>query len=363
MSHKLIGTIFLCFGLFLIGLYFFLNTQQYWSQTGPSIPSSETSQAQTFVPQAVTLEDIYNDDHSWTATLSAQSIRTMIATGDVMPARSVNTRVLKLDDFTWPFIYTAEVLKSSDITFINLETPLLENCPTTIEGMIFCGDIRNVEGLNFAGIDVVNIANNHAGNYGEKGIKSTIDILERNNLLVSGVNGPVYKKIRGLTFAFLGFTDIERHKGIAVADEEVIRNEIALASQNADIVVIEFHWGTEYTAQPNRQQIYLGRLSIDAGADLVIGNHPHWIQPVEIYKGKLITYAHGNFVFDQEWSLKTKQGVVGKYTFYEDRLIDVEFLPVLIKNYGQPSFLEGIQKHEILEDMKKQSELLHAKMQ
>jgi poly-gamma-glutamate synthesis protein (capsule biosynthesis protein) len=102
----------------------------------------------------------------------------------------------------------------------------------------------------------------------------------------------------------------------------------------------------------------LGRFTIDSGADLVIGNHPHWIQPVEIYKGKLITYAHGNFVFDQEWSLKTKQGVIGKYTFYGKELADVEFFPVQIENYGQPYFLEEENAKVILDSMKAESEKL-----
>jgi poly-gamma-glutamate synthesis protein (capsule biosynthesis protein) len=99
-------------------------------------------------------------------------------------------------------------------------------------------------------------------------------------------------------------------------------------------------------------------LAIDAGADLVIGNHPHWIQPVELYNGKLITYAHGNFVFDQEWSLETKQGVVGRYTFYDTQLVDVEFLPVLIENYGQPHFLMGAEKQFILDHMYSESQIL-----
>ncbi len=88
---------------------------------------------------------------------------------------------------------------------------------------------------------------------------------------------------------------------------------------------------------------------------MIIGNHPHWIQPVEIYMGKLITYAHGNFIMDQEWSLKTKQGIVGKYTFYKEKLVDVNFLPILIENYGQPKFLEENEKEKILEEMKRES--------
>ena len=168
--------------------------------------------------------------------------------------------------------------------------------------------------------------------------------------------------MRGLTFAFLGYNDIGyKQEGISWADEAKIRTEIAEARKKSDVVVVTFHWGIEYQSQPNERQKFLGHLAIDSGADLVIGNHPHWVQPIEIYKDKLITYAHGNFVFDQEWSLKTKQGVIGKYTFYDNQLIDVEYLPILIENYGQPHFLTGDEKKIILENMKYQSEKLSVK--
>jgi len=84
----------------------------------------------------------------------------------------------------------------------------------------------------------------------------------------------------------------------------------------------------------------IGHLAIDDGADLVIGNHPHWVQGVEIYHDKLITYAHGNFIFDQMWSQETREGVVGRYTFYGTRLIRVDYRPVLISDYAQPAWLD-----------------------
>ncbi|MBI2049461.1 CapA family protein [Candidatus Roizmanbacteria bacterium] len=310
-------------------------------------------QAPSFLPKTPTLESVFSNDHSWTATLSAKNVRTMMATGDIMPARSVNSQVLKYKDFNWPYLKTADVLRQADITFINLETPLFDMCPPTQEGMIFCGDARNVDGLVFAGVDIANLANNHAGNYGDKGVDKTVRLLNNNDILTIGINGPVFKDIRGIKFAFLGYNDISTPQpGISNADEERIRIEIKDAKRQANIVIVAFHFGAEYRDQPDDRQIYLGHLAIDSGADLVIGNHPHWIQPIEIYKDKVITYAHGNFVFDQEWSQKTKEGVVGKYTFYENKLIDIEFLPVLIENYGQPYFLNNNRKIEILDRMR-----------
>ncbi len=286
---------------------------------------------------------------------SGNHIRTIIATGDVIPARSVNFQVVQRKDFKWPYLKIADVLKNADITFINLETPLILNCPITQEGMIFCGDSRNVEGLVYAGVDIASFANNHIANYGLEAIKETKELLNANGILVTGINGAEVIDVRGIKFAFLGFNDI----GVPVSEEK-IKNEIADARKKADVLVVTFHWGTEYRDQPDERQKILAHSAVDAGADLIIGNHPHWIQPTEIYKDKLITYAHGNLVFDQEWSLKTKLGVVGKYTFYDMKLINTEYFPVLIENYGQPHFLEGDEKKKVLEDMKSQSDKLYS---
>lgn len=328
------------------------------TQTGNSTIREVKAEA-PYNPNLPSLNQIFSNNHQWEASLSAQRIRTIVATGDVIPARSVNSQVLLHKDFKWPYLKTADVTKNADITFINLETPLIGKCQPTQEGMIFCGNTRNVEGLVYAGINVASLANNHAGNYGVDGVQETVGLLNKNNILVTGVDGPAIKDVRRMKFAFLGYDDITKPQpGVSNTDDEKIKTEIAETKKKADIVIVTFHWGVEYRNQPDDRQKYLGHLAIDAGADLVVGNHPHWIQPIEIYKNKLITYAHGNFVFDQEWSLKTKQGVIGRYTFYDSQLIDVEYLPVLIDNYGQPHFLIGGEKNIILENMKDQSDKL-----
>jgi poly-gamma-glutamate synthesis protein (capsule biosynthesis protein) len=99
----------------------------------------------------------------------------------------------------------------------------------------------------------------------------------------------------------------------------------------------------------------IGKYFIDCGADLVLGNHPHWYQGVETYKDKLIVYAHGNFIFDQEWSEETTLGVVGKYTFYKEKLIDASFSPIKITDYNQPYFLGEDKSSVILSEMKENS--------
>lgn len=319
------------------------------------IPATSQS-LNIYQPKTPTLEMMFAGDHRWIQDLPKDKIRVIIATGDIIPARSVNYQEASKNNFLWPYEKTAEILKGADITFANLETPLFAGCIPTQEGMRFCGDAKNIEGLVYSGIDIVNLANNHAGNYGIDGINKTMSFLKDNNIQITGTDGPTVIDVRGLKFAFLGYNEIgHKEQGISWAEDEKIKQEIGQARSLADLVVVTFHWGTEYVSQPTNRQRELAHLAIDSGADLIIGNHPHWIQPVEIYKNKMITYAHGNFVFDQMWSQKTKEGVLGKYTFFDKQLIDIEFFPIEIRDYGQPNFVKGDQKENILEEMKNES--------
>lgn len=350
MSYKRLVVIF---GFFLLCIGFFLFRS-------PALIDQKEAPRSTkvFVAPMLSLETVF-DGKDTSEGLPKEHIRTIIATGDVIPARAVNFQTLKHGDFLWPYRYTASYVKDADLTFINLETPLLKDCPMTTEGMIFCGSNRHVEGLLAAGVDVVSLANNHAGNHGTAGVMETQALLERAGIGVTGIKGALYKDIRGLRFAFLGYNDIGApEKSISWAEKEHIKEEINTARKNANVVIVTYHWGVEYHDQPDERQKDLGHFTIDSGADIVIGNHPHWIQPIEFYKGKLITYAHGNYIFDQMWSEKTREGVIGKYVFYDTRLIDVQYSPLVINDYGQAKFAESARKLTLLKHMESESYIL-----
>lgn len=330
----------------------------------PALPRFQLAQKPTPIEKYPypNLESIFSDNHNTAKNLDPNKKIVLIATGDVIPARSVNYQTTARNNFKWPFERVADIIKDADITFINLETPLLDNCPVTQQGMIFCGSSKHLDGLAFAGVDIASLANNHAGNWGEIGVEETVEHLTNAGIQATGHSNqpPANKTIKGTRFTFLGFNDITKPQpGINNVDDQKVCGDIKAARKNADVVLVTFHWGAEYRGQPDERQKQLGHLAIDCGADLIIGNHPHWIQPVEIYQGKLITYAHGNFIFDQEWSEKTKLGVVGKYTFQGKNLVDIEYLPVKIIDYGQPYFLQGEEKQRILEEMKQESLRLH----
>jgi poly-gamma-glutamate capsule biosynthesis protein CapA/YwtB (metallophosphatase superfamily) len=318
-----------------------------------SLPSAEL--AHDFSPQPTKLTHFFDGDTAWTATLSAKKTVTLIATGDVLAARMVNLKSIQAQDFTWAFAKTAERLSMGDLTFINLETPLLENCPTQTTGFIFCGDPRHVEGFKKAGVDIVNIANNHIGNYGLAGVEETEQILNSAGFKISGRSDPSVIEVKGQKFAFVGFNEVDLQPGINLSEPHIVQEKMLLAKAQADVVIAAFHWGAEYTYEPTWHQRELAQLAIDAGADVIIGHHPHWFQSIEVYKNKPIVYSHGNFIFDQEWSKETKEGIVGKYIFYDGELIDIEFWPVLIENYGQPRWMEGSEKERVLKLLKEKS--------
>ncbi|HRN96114.1 MAG TPA: CapA family protein [Candidatus Levybacteria bacterium] len=346
-----------------IGIFIFVLSRLYMQPV--FIPKSPIHANPTHTPEiqipVLSLENFYDDIH--VTQYPRDEIRTIIVTGDIIPGRSVNSRTLGYNNFHWAFEPTASFLKNADLTYINLESPLIAKCPVTNDGMIFCGDRRHVEGFVYAGVDVANLANNHLGNHGAEGIKQTAQYLQERGIVGVGIeNNPQYVDVRGLTIAFLGYDDIEVQTGVSRADMQTIQREIQEARSQADIVIVQFHWGVEYVAQPTDRQRELGKLAIDSGADLVIGNHPHWIQPVELYNGKLITYAHGNFIFDQMWSEKTREGIVGKYYFYKNHLVDVEYVPIKIEDYGQAHIIQDeIYKKRILNDMYQESVFLRDK--
>lgn len=271
---------------------------------------------------------------------------TIIFTGDVMVGRGVNIRSLAHQDFTWPFAYVGDFLKSADITVVNLETPIVADCPTYEHGFIFCAPPETVAGLTYAGVDVASLANNHSSNFGWEGVSSSEKYLTEAGIGVIGLNKPFMITRDGIRFAFLGYNDIGNLQTVAKADPETIKSEIAAARQDADVVIVFFHWGEEYRREPTTRQVNLAHSTIDAGADVIIGAHPHWVETKELYQGKPIYYSLGNFVFDQEWSQETKEGLAVKLT-YSGRLLEgIEEIPVLIQDYGQPHLMDSQAKSD-----------------
>lgn len=299
------------------------------------------------------------------SNLDQSKLLVIVATGDIIPARGTDAQIRRQGaDYPFDGVGIKDILSQADLTIADLEAPLLNNCPVHNEGFTFCGQSAFAKAMARAGIDIVSLENNHIGNYGAPGITETISHLQASQIDYADRQRLAVKAINGIKFGLLSFNGIT---GWPILDQGAVA-AITKAKSEVDVLMVAVHWGKEYqlvpTADPGiapEDPLVIGRQLVDAGADLVIGNHPHWVQGVELYKNALIVYAHGNFIFDQSWSTETSQGVIGRYTYYGKRLIKVEYIPVQIANQAQPAVAEGQVADDILRRLHQSTELIKTK--
>jgi len=210
-----------------------------------------------------------------------------------------------------------DYLSSADITFGNLETPITEGRHILNNEMVFRSNPDTVHVLKKAGFDILSLANNHTMNFDAKGLIDTINYLAKKDILSIGAgknkiesNTPKYIIKNNIKFAFLAYNDISftpesyeatnNNPGISFMNIIDMEKSIKIAKENADYVIVSMHSGNEYVEKPNDIQVNFAHKAIDAGADLILGHHPHVVQTIEKYKGKYIFYSLGNFIFDQD---------------------------------------------------------------
>ena len=310
------------------------------------------------------------------AGASTKPTWTLKALGDVILGRTVYKISHDKNDYNAPFEKMADYTKSADYTIADLENVLSDSQDHPTLGMVFSSPAQAVNSLSFAGIDAVDLANNHAYNQGKSGFTQTLDTLKKANLpyFGGGMNSveahtPYIRTVNGVKVALLGYTSIigmheagTNDPGQAVItmqpwgtlDETQLKQmdaDIAAAKQQADVVIVYNHWSAEYTHDANADQRTVAHRAIDDGATLVLGSHPHWVQGIEWYKGKMIAYALGNFVFDQEWSIETKQGAALALTFSGSDLVQADFTPYEIEDYYQPRPVDATKGTKILNDI------------
>jgi poly-gamma-glutamate synthesis protein (capsule biosynthesis protein) len=247
------------------------------------------------------------------------------------------------------------LLSSADIAVANFENPAPNDYRYHTKGTVFSADRRLIAGLKNAGIDVVSIANNHIGDAGRAGVVQTVANLEAHGIEHAGAgrntaaaHAPAMLSAGGLRVAILGYDTIAKYyaagpttAGSAQLTVAGVKADVAAArAAGADVVIVYPHWGIEYTATPFPAQRALAHAVIDAGADMVIGNHVHWVGAMEVYKGHPIWYALGNFVFDQVWSEPTQEGLILELTFNGPTLVQVRLHPTLILDQAQPNLLD-----------------------
>lgn len=291
---------------------------------------------------------------------------TLIFGGDVMLARTVEQKILAANDFTLPFQKIAGEFSSADLAFVNLESPFLDGGNSTPNGStVFRALPETIEGLKSAGIDIVSLANNHFGDQGQRGMRYTLQHLADNKIEYCGAGenysearAPKIFEIKGRKIGFLGYAYPEtmyvatdNSPGLANMETGPMKKDVERLKDSADFIIVSMHAGAEYTHTPGRFQIAFARVAVEAGADLVIGHHPHVVQSVEKYGGGFIIYSLGNLVFDQMWSEPTQQGAVARAILAGNKLKLIEFKPVRIHDYNQPDWATGDEVQKILGDM------------
>ena len=248
-----------------------------------------------------------------------------------------------------------DLIKGADIAAANFENPAPNNPSWHTKGTVFSANPKFIDGLANAGIDYVSLANNHIRDAGGAGLLQTITNVKKRGIAVSGAGKnlaaartPAILEAAGTRVAILGYDAIAggyhataTKIGSAGLSAPAVKADVAAArTAGADVVIVYPHWGTEYDPTPFANQKKLAEMIIDNGADMVIGNHAHWAGAMEVYKGKPIWYALGNFVFDQTWSEPTMEGITLELTFRGTTLVQVRMRPHVILDKAQPNFLD-----------------------
>ncbi|MEN9582339.1 MAG: hypothetical protein RL641_293 [Candidatus Parcubacteria bacterium] len=257
--------------------------------------------------------------------------------GDIMLDRGVAKSVEKnfAGDFAPLFKNAEQLFQNDDITLVNLEGPVSDKGHNVGSIYSFEMDPKVLPVMRNAGIDIVSFANNHVGDYTKAAFSDTMERLIENDISYSGAGEsyaeattPTTIEKNGMTVGFLGFTDVGPNwlaakgedAGILLASDPNFFSIISEAKKEVDVLVVSFHWGVEYKPHTDRQT-KLAHSAIDAGADIIVGTHPHVAQDLETYKDKLIIYSLGNFIFDQYFSDETMQGLVVRTTISKDGVI------------------------------------------
>lgn len=258
------------------------------------------------------------------------------------------------EDMSYFFRNVRSIFSGDDITLVNLETPLTTADKKADKKYRFKGLPRFVDILKSGSVEAVNVANNHSYDYLKQGYDDTISCLNSAKIGIFGLGSKFTAVIKGISIGALGYTGWSND----TAARDRIKKDIQdMRNAGIQIVIVNFHWGIERDNYPNATQKGLGRFTIDAGADLVIGEHPHVIQGIENYKGKYIVYSLGNFCFGGNKNPSDKDTFIFQQTFEFNGGIetgsDINIIPCSIssvktRNNYQPTPLSGADKSRVL---------------
>jgi poly-gamma-glutamate capsule biosynthesis protein CapA/YwtB (metallophosphatase superfamily) len=278
-----------------------------------------------------------------------KEMQTIVAVGDIMLSGSAKPLLRKKGyDYSFSDQALSELVMNADLATANLECPVIKK-GVAYKGkkFVFSADPASIKAIKKAGFDMLSLANNHIMDYGEEGLSSTINCCLKSGIVCSGAGADLalarkagILKRKGITFGLLSYSMTYPEEfwatsdsaGAAYGDKNAVIEDIQKTKKEADVVIVNFHWGEELAESPKAYQVAMAHLAVDSGADIVVGHHPHVPQPIEIYKGKPVFYSLGNYAFGS-YSKKTPIGFAAVIVLGKDRICNVRIYPVITDNY------------------------------
>lgn len=269
----------------------------------------------------------------------------------------------EVGDFNYFFENVKSVFEEDDLTIVNFEGTLTDSTIREDKQFAFKADKSYAEILTDGFVEAANLANNHSKDYGEQSYNDTMDALDEAGITNFGYDRVAIKKVKGIKVGLVGTYVLADGLGVKDSMEKNIQD---LKDEGAQVIIASFHWGEEKAEYPNDVQVELAHAAIDAGADLVLGHHPHVLQGIEQYKGKNIVYSLGNFCFGGNMYPSDMDTMIFQQTFtlkggklQEDNVTNI--IPCSISsvedyNNYQPTPAAGEKETEILNKITQRSQ-------
>lgn len=260
------------------------------------------------------------------------------------------------------------IFSADDLTIANFEGTLTESDAREDKTFAFKAPASFAKILTDGNVEAVTTANNHSHDYGEQGFTDTLNALEAEGITHFGYDETAVMNIKGIKVGLVGIYELKDH---LERTQQVKDNIAKVKAEGAQLVIVIFHWGNEKEEVPDSNQMTLGRLAIDEGADLVCGHHPHVLQGIETYKGKNIVYSLGNFCFGGNSAPSDMDSMIFQQTFtitengvQADNVTNI--IPCSISSeYGynnyQPTPAEGEEAQRIQNKIEERSAMIPVK--
>jgi len=306
----------------------------------------------------------------------SRAVRVTIA-GDIMLGRAVGDAAAAAGDPSAPLRPMARQLARADITVGNLESTLSDDGAPRQGGDSFEAPPAVLRGLGDAGFDVLSLANNHTGDYGREALVETVRTFDGSGIAPVGAGAdrqeawrPVVVERHGVRVGFLAFNAIgetwragpessgaaslhmqPRTGDIVPAELDRLAERVRRLADRTDVTIVLPHWGEQYVHRPVPDQLRVGRRLLEAGATIVVGGHPHWVQDVQRHEGGFVVHSLGNFVFDMDFMQETQEGIVLQLTFREGALVRARPTAYVIGPDFAPRPARGARRDAILADI------------